>query len=105
MHTIYLNINVFFLQYKVSHQISPNVGDGSFAYRSVMSDGLESESQGHFANPIQSQVHQGSYTTMDEHGQVVRVDYVADKSIISSSLLLTFALLPNCLDLFILFCY
>lgn len=66
--------------YEIRHEISPNQGDGSFRYHSLMSDGLESEQVGHFRNPLQSQVHQGYYTTTDEHGQVVRVDYVADKS-------------------------
>lgn len=65
--------------YETHREISPNIGDGSFRYYSQTSDGLESEQVGHFRNPLQSQVHQGSYTTTDEHGQVVRVNYIADK--------------------------
>lgn len=67
--------------YEIRHEIAPNLGDGSFKYYSATSDGLESEQVGHFNNPLYSQVHQGSYTTKDEHGQVVKVDYVADKGI------------------------
>jgi len=66
--------------YELHHEIAPNLGDGNFKYYSATSDGLESEQQGHFSNPLHSQVHQGSYTTKDEHGQVVKVDYVADKN-------------------------
>jgi len=69
--------------YELHHQIAPNLGDGSFKYYSASSDGLESEQFGHFNNrPYSqgSQVHQGSYTTKDEFGRVVKVDYVADKN-------------------------
>jgi hypothetical protein len=64
--------------YEVRHQISPNVGNGRFQYYSAFSNGLEAEQVGHQNNP-NAQVHQGSYTTMDEFGQVVRIDYIADK--------------------------
>jgi hypothetical protein len=71
--------------YETHREISPNVGDGTFRYYSATSDGLESEQAGHFNNPLQSQVHEGSYTTTDEHGQVVRVNYIADKGIVTST--------------------
>lgn len=66
--------------YEIHREIAPNLGDGTFKYYSATSDGLESEQVGHFNNPYQSQIHQGFYTTKDEHGQVVKVDYIADKS-------------------------
>lgn len=66
--------------YETHRSISPNLGDGNFKYFSATSDGLQSEQVGHFSNPLYSQVHQGSYTTKDEFGQVVQVDYIADKS-------------------------
>ncbi|CAL8109633.1 unnamed protein product [Orchesella dallaii] len=65
--------------YETHREIAPNLGDGRFRYYSATSDGLESEQSGHFNNPLDSQVHQGSYTTKDEFGRVVKVDYVADK--------------------------
>ncbi|ODN01549.1 Larval cuticle protein LCP-22 [Orchesella cincta] len=65
--------------YETHREIAPNLGDGKFQYYSATSDGLESEQFGHFNNPLDSQVHQGSYTTKDEFGRVVKVDYIADK--------------------------
>jgi len=66
--------------YEVRSQIAPNIGDGNFQYYVETSDGLQAEQIGYVGNkPQPSQVHEGAYTTFDESGKVVLVNYVADK--------------------------
>ena len=65
--------------YEIRSQSSPNLGDGRFQYSVETSDGLRAEQEGYLHRPQQSQVHEGSYTTFDEFGKVVLINYIADK--------------------------
>jgi hypothetical protein len=65
--------------YEIRSQQSPNIGDGNFQYYVETSDGLQAQQLGYIRNPQPSQVHEGAYTTFDETGKVVLVNYIADK--------------------------
>jgi len=66
--------------YETSHQIAlQNKGDGKYKYYAEYSDGLTQEQEGSVNRPNPSAVKEGSYTTFDENGQVVTIDYIADK--------------------------
>jgi hypothetical protein len=66
--------------YEIRSEVSPNIGDGNFKYYVETSDGLQAQQEGYLNRPGQSQVHEGSYTTFDDAGQVVRINYIADKN-------------------------
>jgi len=65
--------------YEVRHEISPNLGDGHYKFFSEFSDGLRQEQEGFVNRPNPSSVKEGSYTTYDENGQVIEINYIADK--------------------------
>lgn len=64
--------------YVVRSQEAPHIGDGNFQYSVETSDGLQAQKVGYLQKPAGSQVHEGSYTTFDEAGKVVAVNFVAD---------------------------
>ena len=66
--------------YETHREISPNLGDGRYRYYVEFSDGLRGEQEGFVRRPAASSVKEGSYTTFDENGQVVEIQYVADKN-------------------------
>jgi len=66
--------------YEIRSEIMPPTGDGKFGYYVETSDGLQAQQVGYSQRPLASQVHQGSYTTFDETGKVVLINYIADKN-------------------------